>query len=247
MSKLEEEWRPIPGLNGYQASSLGRVRSLDRYLRLRRSPNGYWVVTVSGKNRTVNWVVCSAFHGPPPTESHQSAHWDGDKDNNTPGNLRWATPKENEADKVRHGTNPIGERNGAATLAEKQIEPIFDAYLEGGAPLVVERFGLDRCGMHLILRRDQWRHVQVPAEKVVAVAAKAAAIALETRRRNMINAPRPKGPDHPRAKLSEALVREARSVYASRANLKQWSRERSLDYRTVYHAATRRTWRYLDA
>jgi hypothetical protein len=30
----EEEWRPVPGYENYEASSLGNIRSLDRYREL---------------------------------------------------------------------------------------------------------------------------------------------------------------------------------------------------------------------
>ena len=37
-----EDWRPIPGYDNYEASSLGNIRSLDRYLEF----VGRWGPTV---------------------------------------------------------------------------------------------------------------------------------------------------------------------------------------------------------
>ncbi|WP_208609489.1 HNH endonuclease signature motif containing protein [Streptomyces atriruber] len=56
------------------------------------------------KVESAHFLVCVAFHGPRPTASHQVAHGDGDPTNNRPCNLRWATPAENSAGAVRHGT-----------------------------------------------------------------------------------------------------------------------------------------------
>lgn len=78
--------------------------------------SGYQVVSMVSsdgerKNRRLNRIVCETFRGPPPSPRHQAAHDDGDKTHNHIGNLFWKTPKENAADKVRHGTALIGDRN----------------------------------------------------------------------------------------------------------------------------------------
>jgi hypothetical protein len=57
----------------------------------------------------VHHLVLEAFVGPRPA-GRQAAHGDGDKANNVVTNLRWATRKENEGDKVRHGTKVFGAR-----------------------------------------------------------------------------------------------------------------------------------------
>ncbi len=114
-----EEWHDIPSLPGYQASTLGRIRSAVRPLRdalgrryilpsklraLSVAPNGYLRFNARGRQRTVHRAVLEAFVGPCPTPNHQAAHWDGDKTNCQLDNLRWATRAENAADKIRHGT-----------------------------------------------------------------------------------------------------------------------------------------------
>src|SRR6187402_1774850 len=99
----DEEWRDIPGplFGSFQASSLGRIRSLDR-TRIQRmrdgsmqpvsypgrvlrphvnKTNGYPMINVStpamgSKQFTVHELVCRAFHGPRP-DLHQVAHNDG--------------------------------------------------------------------------------------------------------------------------------------------------------------------------
>lgn len=123
-----EEWRPIPGYDGYEASSLGRVRSLDRMVkgghghprkakgRVRVATPGFRgyldvIIRVDGvrKNRGVHQFVALAFHGIPPEWAEMVCHRDGNNRNNTPGNLYWGTRLDNEEDRRRHGTHHYGK------------------------------------------------------------------------------------------------------------------------------------------
>jgi hypothetical protein len=133
----DEIWRPIPSLDGvYEASSLGRIRRAKpgvatragRVLRLGYQPWGHSCFEACGpwgrRMVRVNRAVCEAFYGPPPEEKMEAAHGDGNPANNHFQNLRWASRTENESDKLRHGTNPSGSRNGKAKLTEEQVVSI---------------------------------------------------------------------------------------------------------------------------
>lgn len=122
----EEVWLPVPGYEGiYEASSHGRVRSLDRVVtcrngRLQRrrgvvlkgrpDEDGYLRVSLwldrNDKLVGIHRIVCLAFHGEPSSGANHAAHRDGDHLNNAADNLYWATPAQNEADKRRHGRVP---------------------------------------------------------------------------------------------------------------------------------------------
>lgn len=152
-----EEWRPIPSYPGYFASSLGRIRGPQRsIIKPSIAHNGYLRMTVylDGKQhyRAVSCLVCEAFNGPRPTPEHQAAHWDGRITNNAPGNLRWATPKENQEDRKRHGTRLFGEIHAMAKITDLQAEEIREAYRlnrvksrvrMGLRKELAERFGLN--------------------------------------------------------------------------------------------------------
>lgn len=114
-----EEWRPVDGSPGYEVSSLGRVRSLDRTVRRsngslqsvrgqmmtqRVKATGYRFVRLAGRYHYVHRLVLTAFVGPRP-EDMETCHNDGDPANNVVGNLRWDTHAENNRDKSRHGTH----------------------------------------------------------------------------------------------------------------------------------------------
>jgi len=130
---LVEEWRDIPKFEGfYQASTLGRIRSLDRVLesfsrkgnKYRRlfpgtvlacAPNnwGHMHVMLSchGKaiGRLVHRLVLETFVGPCPPGMECRHFPDDDKRNNRLDNLQWGTPKENAQDKIIHGTTGKGK------------------------------------------------------------------------------------------------------------------------------------------
>ena len=152
-----EEWRPIPGYSGYEASSLGRIRSRQkvlsqygkRYLHVSTSPrrNG-------SCHTSVHVLVALAFHGERP-EGHQAAHRDDDKTNNRPGNLRWATPLENHADMVVSGTHAKGEGHGMSKLTAADVLMIREVDGETRKALA-ERFGVDVSTIRRVLNRRTW-------------------------------------------------------------------------------------------
>lgn len=126
---MKEVWRPVRGFKGfYEVSDRGRVRSLDRIVRLRkrgrvlrpgRSSNGYPSVVLSGrvkKSATVHSLVAEAFLGPCPA-GKQVRHIDGRRANAAAENLLYGTPKENGQDRIRHGTVIRGPQHKRAKLS----------------------------------------------------------------------------------------------------------------------------------
>jgi hypothetical protein len=120
----DEVWRDVVGYEGvYQVSSLGRVRSVDRYLvtargfrrfypgqLLRTNPDtaGYLMCTLSVNGVTsqpkVHRLVASAFIGPLPN-GLETRHLNGNRLDNRPENLQYGTRSQNANDAVRHGTH----------------------------------------------------------------------------------------------------------------------------------------------
>lgn len=172
------EWRPVEGFTNYEVSSRGEVRHVNRpTVHLKQYVlRGYARVGLrqQGRQKTasVNRLVCRAFHGPAPTATHHAAHNDGDKSNNCKDNLRWATPKENNADKVAHGTtltgrphwsvaNPAnlnkGERNGLAKLTEQDVVQIRQD--ERHQRIIAREYGVSQHAIWCVKSRATWRHV----------------------------------------------------------------------------------------
>lgn len=99
---MEEVWKDIPNYEGhYQASNLGRIKSLKRKGRILKqgiSHNGYLSVVLSknGKVKTyrVHRLICNTF-----IDNHfnkpEINHIDGNKKNNKISNLEWCTCSEN--------------------------------------------------------------------------------------------------------------------------------------------------------
>lgn len=153
------EWRRIADWPDYEVSECGDVRRLDSQ-KVRQPncrPNGYLQICfkIRGKVKAVkvHRLVAYAFLGEPPSPLHEVAHHDGTKTNNHYSNLRWATRKENHADKHRHGTAAIGEKNPMAKLVDAEIVEIKSLELEGWPQLrIAKHIGISQSHVHRILR-----------------------------------------------------------------------------------------------
>lgn len=179
-----EIWKPIPGFEGaYEASSLGRIRSLSREIECERSGKvlrlpvagkvlsssvckrtGYqktWVSLIDGgrgKTVSVHKLVCLAFHGPRPSGKQCVAHGNGNRTDNRPENLRWATNLENAKDRALHGKSNGGRRRGLNPIAEAKYLQMFARWDAGefGKDLAAE-LGVHKDTFYAAYRRINLR------------------------------------------------------------------------------------------
>lgn len=172
------KWKAIPSFPAYDVSEYGDVRRGDKQLSKHIIWSGYMRVSLSvgGKSigKPIHHLVAEAFIGPRPDGLHV-CHNDGNKTNNHYSNLRYATPKENIADKVKHGTvssgrkngmntkphrRPRGERHGSAKLSLDQVIEIKEqmaSWKWGLGAKLAQQYGVSERTISLIRHGEIWR------------------------------------------------------------------------------------------
>jgi hypothetical protein len=144
---MTEEWREVPGWEGFYAvSSLGRVKRLagsprcweDRIIKPIPVRGGYDTVCFTRPGnyrirRTIHSLVAEAFIGPRPSPAHEINHLNGVKTDNTPSNLKWVTRSENIKHAFDTGLHPVldGSSAGSAKLTDEQVLKIIDLHAKG--------------------------------------------------------------------------------------------------------------------
>jgi len=159
-----EIWKPIVGYEGlYEVSNAGRIKSVrSGHIKVythdkqkRRPFVGLWK---NNKLRVIypHKAVLEAFIGLRPL-GLEACHNNGDPFDNRLENLRWDTSRNNQLDRIKHGTSNRGERCAAAKLTEAQVRAIrADNRLQRE---IAAEYGVRENTISRIKSRQRWAHI----------------------------------------------------------------------------------------
>jgi len=161
---------PISPNDDYMAGSDGQVYSRTRYagfgrkeyvdwypLKGHKTKNKYVSISMCHNNKkvtqTVHRLICMAFHGMPPSKSHQVRHLDGSGTNNRPENLAWGTQQDNWRDRKAHGHGNEGEKHPMAKLTNEECAHLKWAIEKGlcSQRHAARMLGFSQSGIHHIV------------------------------------------------------------------------------------------------
>lgn len=224
------EWRTLdhcPGiLIGDDGTIVGRS---GRHLKAERGE--YLVVatrTLEGEKRLTraHVLVCEAFHGPRPGPGHEVAHGNGIRGDDCASNLRWDTPKGNQADTLIHGTRR------QLKLTASKVREIRAAFELGATALdLAERYGISGGLMSALVAGRIWAHVPV--------------VSRDEQRWSRRRVPGGQGEQCPTHKLTEADVIEIRARAAAGESMYSLGPRYGVSQATIADAVHRRTWKHV--
>jgi len=120
------------------------------------------IVLPDGRRRPegVHVLICERVYGPR-SPGMEASHSCGNPLCVNPAHLRWATHKQNCADRALHGTENRGQRNGHARLTEDAVREIRALWANGcwtQTELAAE-FQVRPQTVSKVVHRRRWAHV----------------------------------------------------------------------------------------
>lgn len=180
---MTEIWKDTIVFGGiYQVSSLGNVRSKDRYVNASHNStrlvkgrllnpynhsHGYKVVCLSNnmdkKYMFVHRLVAFAFHDTVEGKLYCN-HIDGNKANNVYTNIEWCNHSENGIHAHNLGLNKArdhkGQNSPRTKLNNNDIIEIRERCANGERPAhIAHEYGLKRAALSNIVSRRSWAHI----------------------------------------------------------------------------------------
>jgi hypothetical protein len=124
---------------------------------------GYFTVALQDaegnqKSHYVHRLVADAYL-PGRTKGMEVCHEDGDRANNSVGNLRWDTRKANASDRVKHGTDSRGEKHYNAKLSESEARAIKYSHRNQTQADIAAIYGVRPNQVSLIRSGKTWKHI----------------------------------------------------------------------------------------
>lgn len=123
-----------------------------------RDKNGYARIRHDGDNVVASNLLCTMVHGSPGTSGYQAAHSCGNGHLGcvNPRHLRWATCRENQKDKLKHGTQQRGERCWNARLNKNQVLVIRRLVKVTNIQFAAAVFDVSDSSVRSIVRGKTW-------------------------------------------------------------------------------------------
>lgn len=127
------------------------------------NPAGYGKLTVNGWPVQASRVVCEAVHGPAPSPEYEAAHSCGKGHTGcvAPRHLHWATPSQNQMERLDHGTDNRGEKHPLVKLTEMQVREIYSLKGTESNRALGARFGVHPSHIGLIQRGKTWKSLDL--------------------------------------------------------------------------------------
>lgn len=126
------------------------------------SSSGYGTIRLKSGMKIVSRIVCRKVNGKPPTKRHKACHscGKGKLACINPNHLYWGTDAENEADKIDHGTQSVGQRNGQAKMTDAKVLVAL-RLINKGTPnrVIADKFDVDIVTIRRIRNGTSWTHI----------------------------------------------------------------------------------------
>jgi hypothetical protein len=171
---IEEIWKDIVNYIGlYAISNYGRIKSFknnhgtyrEKILRPAKNTGRSPLVTLCknglSRNYSVHKLVMEAFVGPLPS-GMEICHNDGNGENNFVDNLRYDTHKNNEKDKIRHGTFLCGSKRWNAKLDDNKIIEIIKLAKEYklSQRKIAKIYDVSQSVIWAIINKKKWKYIK---------------------------------------------------------------------------------------
>jgi transposase len=120
---------------------------------------------VKQKPILVHRLVALTFLGEPPTPDHDVNHLNGNRVDNRPDNLAWATRSENIEHAYKTGLHLryVGSKSSAAKLTEEQVSEILQRIAKREyRQTLADEFSISIKMIDEIVSGAHWKHVQRP-------------------------------------------------------------------------------------
>ena len=177
---MAEQWRSVVGFEGvYSVSNQGRVRRdkggkgivTGLILKGSLTKGGYRLVILYDKPNqravTVHTLVAEAFIGPRPP-GYEVNHIDGNKPNNSVGNLEYVTRAENTRHANALGLRRYGEDWYCARLTDEQIIELHRLSSTTSRSVLAEKFDICESYVYQLLAGKARKGALAKYQKEVA-------------------------------------------------------------------------------
>lgn len=138
------------------------VIRIDQWTKLKTciDNHGYETAYIKKRPCRVHRELAKVFI-PNPSNLPYVCHKNGIQTDNRIINLYWGTPKQNQQDRIKHGTQCAGENSGCSKLNNRKIKLIRLLFSEfkWQPSKIAKMFSVTKENIYYIIHRKTWRHI----------------------------------------------------------------------------------------